>query len=292
MNITILNNIKKVKLTVKMPPKTTSKSKAIVANESLNEVAIATTAAATAATTIAAESVKDDVVDNTLTLNDDNSSNNGEQNEEKENEVVEHIPVEEILKLLKDRNENTRNLIKAQKSIPLYTKAELKEIQKEEKQLHKLEAQLSEERNKVLYSLASSSAPKPKKNLDSNGNKIPTPGKNPVYWYEFVKNAFGLESNNGFSSKYLELMWPFLKSEEGVKEGSSIIISRPGKVNDFFQNIKRVMEERGIHNDSQKNAPYLLIQNGVLTNTDITKFSKYCYEEKEIKPKAAKKSKA
>jgi len=273
-----------------MPPKTTNKSKASAVAESVKEVEISTSEPVKEVE-ITTESVKDDVVDNTASLNDDNSSNNEEQNEERQNDIEETISSKEMLKLIKDRIENTNRLTKALKSISLYTKAELKEIQKEEKQLHKLESQYSEEKNKVLYSLAASSAPKPQKNVDENGKKIPIPGKGPVEWYDFVRIAFGLETNNGFTSKYLELMWPFIKDEEGVKVGPSIIISKPGKVNTFFQNIKRVIEERGINTEKDKNA-YQLIENGVLTNTDITKFSIYCHDVKEIKPKTSKKTAA
>lgn len=278
-----------------MPPKTTTnKSKAIAASaavESVKEVEISTTESVKEVEEITTESVKDDVVDNTSSLNDDNSSNNEEQNEERENKIEEKVSFEEILKLIQDRIENTIELIKALKSFSLYTKVQLKEIQKLEKILHKLESQYSEEKDKLLYFLAAGSAPKPPKNVDENGKKIPIPGIGPVVWYDFVKDAFELESNNGFSSKYLELMWPFIKSEEGVKVGSSIIISKPGKVNTFFQNIKRVMEERGINTVEDKKS-YQLIENGVLKNTDITKFSIFCRDVKEIKPKASKKAKA
>ena len=84
-------------------------------------------------------------------------------------------------------------------------------------------------------------------------------------------------------------MWKFIKSEEGVKNGASIIISKPGPVNNFFKEIKRVMEERVLNSDKEKEV-HALIEKGVLVNTDITKFSKYCYEVKE--PKNTKKSKA
>ena len=127
--------------------------------------------------------------------------------------------------------------------------------------------------------------------MDENGNKILRPGKSPCIWYDWAANGFGLESNNGYSDTFLTLMWPFLKSEEGVKNGSSIIISKPGRVNNFFNEIKRVMEERGLNSEREKEV-YALIEKGVLVNTDITKFSIYCYEKKEKKPKATKKSNA
>ena len=230
---------------------------------------------------IAVEAVKDEEV-----------ANNGDESEEKTNEVEETISAEDYLNLLKERIENTRRLTKAQKSITQHTKAELKEIQKEEKLLQKAESQLFEERNKVFHSFAASSAPKPKKNnVDADGNKIPTPGKNPVVWHDFARIAFGLESNEGYQSKYLELMWIFLKSEPGVKDGSSIIISKPGPVNTFFINIKNVIEKRGLTTEKDKKN-YALINGGVLKNTDITSFSTYCHEEKEKKAKVSKKDAA
>jgi hypothetical protein len=247
---------------------------------------------------VATEPVKEEVViepikeEPTLDPVKDNEelANIEEQSEEKKDEVEEIISAEEHLNLLKERIENTKRLIKAQKSITQHTKVELKEIQKEEKLLNKTEFQLSEERNKVLHSIASSSAPKPQKNkVDADGNKIPTPGKNPVVWYDFVRDAFELETNNGFSSKYLELMWPFLKSEEGVKEGASLIISKPGKVNTFFNNIKSVIEKRGLTTEKDKKN-LALIEKGVLKNTDIFSFSTYCYDEKEKKVKVSKKA--
>ena len=220
-------------------------------------------------------------------VKDEESSNNGE---EIQDEIEEFFSVEEHIKLLKERIENTRRLIKAQKSITQHTKFSLKDIQKEEKILHKVESQLSEERNKVLYSIAASSAPKPKKNnVDADGNKIPTPGKNPVVWHEFVRIAFGLESNEGYQSKFLELMWIFLKSVPGVKEGALILISKPGPVNTFFNNIKSVIEKKGLETEKDKKN-YALIEKGVLKNTDITSFSTYCHEEKEKKPKVSKKA--
>ena len=198
----------------------------------------------------------------------------------------------EYINFVNKHIENTRNLTNALKSIQYFTKSELKEVDKVIKLLHKAESLFSIAQSKVFFSLAANSAPKAKKEikLDSNGNKIQSEGKNPVIWYGFAKEGFKLESNDGFGSKYLQHVWKLIKSETGTKNGSSIIISNPGATNTFFHNIKRVMEERGLNTEKEKEV-HALIEKGVLANTDITKFSKYCYEEKEKKPKVTKKSK-
>jgi hypothetical protein len=158
------------------------------------------------------------------------------------------------------------------------------------KQLQKASNQFAIAQSKVFFSLAANSAPKAKKEikLDVNGNKI-TEGKNPVEWYDFAKEIFQLESNEIYGSKYLEYVWKVIRNDPGAKKGSSIITSNPGPTNTLFQNIKRVMLERGVSPDDKV---INLIDGGVLANTDITKFSKYCYQEKEKKPKATKKSNA
>jgi hypothetical protein len=220
----------------------------------------------------------------------------GDSDEEDQNSVINEdeglISSTEYINFVNKQIENTKNLTNALKSIQYFTKTELKEVDKVEKLLQKANDQYSKTQSKVFFSLAANSAPKAKKEikLDLNGNKI-TEGKNPVVWYDFAKEGFKLESNNGFGNKYLQHIWELIKSVPGTKNGSSIIISTPGAVNTFFQNIKRVMEERGLNTEKEKEV-YALIEKGVLANTDITKFSKYCYEEKEKKPKATKKSKA
>ena len=145
----------------------------------------------------------------------------------------------EIINFVNKHIENTKNLTNALKSIPFFTKNELKEVDKVIKLLHKAESLFSIAQSKVFFSLAANSAPKAKKEikLDSNGNKIQSEGKNPVVWYDFAKEAFKLESNDGFGSKYLQHVWELIKSETGTKNGSSIIISNPGATNTFFQNI-------------------------------------------------------
>ena len=220
-----------------------------------------------------------------------------DSDEEDKNSIINEdeglISSTEYINFVNKQIENTKNLTNALKSIPFFTKNELKEVDKVKKLLHKVESLYAIAQSKVFFSLAANSAPKAKKEikLDSNGIKIPAEGKNPVVWYNFAKEAFKLESNDGFGSKYLQHVWELIKSEAGTKNGSSIIISNPGATNTFFQNIKRVMEERGLNTDKEKEV-LALIEKGVLANTDITKFSKYCYEEKEKKPKATKKSKA
>ena len=220
-----------------------------------------------------------------------------DSDEEDKNSVINEdeglISSTEYINFVNKQIENTKNLTNALKSIPSFTKNELKEVDKVKKLLNKVESLYAIAQSKVFFSLAANSAPKAKKEikLDSNGIKIPAEGKNPVVWYDFAKEAFRLESNDGFGSKYLQHVWELIKSEAGTKNGSSIIISNPGATNTFFQNIKRVMEERGLNTEKEKEV-LALIEKGVLANTDITKFSKYCYEEKEKKPKATKKSKA
>jgi hypothetical protein len=86
-------------------------------------------------------------------------------------------------------------------------------------------------------------------------------------------------------------MWVFLKSEEGVKDGASIIISKPGPVNSFFNNIKNIIEKKESRTEKD-NKILALIEKGVLKNTDITSFSTYCHEEKEKKVKVTKKAAA
>jgi len=269
-------------------PETKTKTKAVLATTVKEEEVVLATIQPVKEEPVKEEPVKEEVV--TESVKDE--ENLEEQIDDNRNEVEEVISAEEHLNLLKERTENTRRLIKAQKSISNHTKVELKEIQKEEKLLYKAEYQLIEERNKFLHSLASSSAPKPKKNnLDADGNKIPTPGKNPVVWHDFAKDAFALETNDGFLSKYLELIWIFIKSEEGVKEGASIIISKPGRVNSFFNNIKSIIENKESRTEKD-NKIFALIEKGVLKNTDITSFSTYCHEEKEKKVKVTKKATA
>lgn len=220
----------------------------------------------------------------------------GDSDDDDKNSVINEdeglISSIEYINFVNKQIENTKNLTNALKSIQYFTKTELKEVDKVEKLLQKTNEQYSKTHSKVFFSLAANSAPKAKKEikLDLNGNKI-TEGKNPVVWYDFAKEAFKLESNDVFGSKYLQHVWQLIKREAGTKNGSSIIISNIGATNTFFQNIKRVMEERGLNTDKEKEV-YALIEKGILANTDITKFSKYCYEEKEKKPKATKKPKA
>ena len=168
----------------------------------------------------------------------------------------------------------------------------MKEIDKAWKLLQKAQDQLSKEGNKVLFSLAANSAPKVKKviNVDANGVKI-TEGKNPVNFLPFAQEFFGLPSKEGHGSRYLEYTWAGIKKEDGVKDGSLITINKPGPLKTFFDGIKKVMEDRGLNTDKEKEV-YALIEKGVLKNTDITKFSKYCYEEKEKKVKVSKKAEA
>jgi hypothetical protein len=236
------------------------------------------------------ESVKEKpiVVPEEETLSITNDDNNEEYDEINSEEIVSS---EKYIDIIKQKNLLIQEEAKALSSISSYTKAELMKIEKEELINAKAKFDLEKKQIKEKYSRLKKNAPKGKKNkVDENGNKIITPGKSPCIWYDFAVNDFGLESNEGHSSTFLTLMWPFLKSEEGVKNGSSIIISKPGgRVNKFFNEIKRVMEERGLNTEKEKEV-YALIEKGVLVNTDITKFSKYCYEEKEKKPKATKKS--
>lgn len=237
------------------------------------------------------ETVTSAVVENISSLE------NGDSDEEDKNSVINEdeglISSTEYINFINKQIENTRNLTHALKSFQYFTKSELKEVDKVKKLLNKVESLFAIAESKVFFSLAANSAPKAKKEikLDSNGNKIPSEGKNPVVWKKFAKEAFNLQSNIGFGSKYLQYVWELIKSESGTKNGSSIIISNPGATKTFFQNIKSVMEERGLNTEKEKEV-HALIEKGVLANTDITKFSKYCYEEKEKKPVASKKSKA
>lgn len=237
------------------------------------------------------ETVTSSIIEDVPSLEKEDSDEEDKNSVINEDEGIISSP--EYINLVNKQIENTRNLTRALKSIQSFTKSELKEFDKVNKLLHKAESLFSIAQSKVFFSLAANSAPKAKKEikLDSNGNKIQSEGKNPVVWYDFAKQAFKLESNDGFGSKYLQHVWELIKSEAGTKNGSSIIISKPGPTNTFFQNIKRVMEERGLNTDKEKEV-HALIEEGVLANTDITKFSKYCYEEKEKKPKVSKKSKA
>ena len=234
------------------------------------------------------ETVTSAVVENISSLE------NGDSDEEDKNSVINEdeglISSTEYINFINKQIENTRNLTHALKSFQYFTKSELKEVDKVKKLLNKVESLFAIAESKVFFSLAANSAPKAKKEikLDSNGNKIPSEGKNPVVWKKFAKEAFNLQSNIGFGSKYLQYVWELIKSESGTKNGSSIIISNPGATKTFFQNIKSVMEERGLNTEKEKEV-HALIEKGVLANTDITKFSKYCYEEK--KPVASKKSK-
>lgn len=218
----------------------------------------------------------------------DGSSNNGDITTVVE-EIVSSI---EYLSIVSQLIENTKQLANAQKSFEYYTKPELKEIDKASKLLQKAQDQLSKEENKVLFSLAANSAPKVKKviNVDANGVKI-TEGKNPVNFLPFAQEFFGLPSKEGHGSRYLEYIWAGIKKEEGVKNGSLITINKPGPLKTFFDGIKKVMEDRGLNTDKEKEV-YALIETGVLKNKDITKFSKYCYEEKEKKAKVSKKAEA
>lgn len=234
------------------------------------------------------ETVTSSIIEEVPSLEKEGSDDEDKNSVNNEDEGL--ISSTEYINLVNKQIENTRNLTNALKSIQYFTKSELKEVDKVIKLLNKAESLFSIAQSKVFFSLAANSAPKAKKNLDSNGNKIQSEGKNPVIWYGFAKEGFKLESNDGFGSKYLQHIWELIKSEEGTKNGSSIIISNPGPTNTFFQNIKRVMEERGLNTEKEKEV-HALIEKGVLANTDITKFSKYCYEEKEKKPKATKKSK-
>ena len=237
------------------------------------------------------ETVTSSIIEDVPSLEKEGSDDEDKNSVNNEDEGL--ISSTEYINFVNKQIENTRNLTNALKSIPFFTKNELRDIDKVIKLLHKAESLFSIAQSKVFFSLAANSAPKAKKEikLDSNGNKIQSEGKNPVVWHDFVKEAFKLESNDGFGSKYLQHVWELIKSEVGTKNGSSIIISNIGATNTFFQNIKRVMEERGLNTDKEKEV-YALIEKGILANTDITKFSKYCYEEKEKKPKATKKPKA
>jgi hypothetical protein len=235
------------------------------------------------------ESEPEKVIEEPIFLEKEDSEEEDIQSDVNDNEGI--ISSVEYIKLINQQIEIIKKTTKALKSIQFFTKTELKEVDKAEKLLQKARDQLAKELTKVFFSLAANSAPKAKKNnLDENGNKIPTPGKSPCIWYDFARDAFGLESNEGFRSEFLTLIWPFIKSEDGVKNGPSIIISKPGRVNNFFNEIKSIMEKRGLNEENQK--VYDLINKGVLVNTDITKFSKYCSEENEKKPKATKKSNA
>ena len=237
------------------------------------------------------ETVTSSIIEDVPSLEKEGSDDEDKNSVINEDEGL--ISSTEYINFVNKQIENTRNLTHALKSIQYFTKSELKEVDKVIKVLHKAESLFSIAQSKVFFSLAANSAPKAKKEikLDSNGNKIQSEGKNPVIWYGFAKEGFKLESNDGFGSKYLQHVWELIKSEAGTKNGSSIIISNPGATNTFFQNIKRVMEERGLNTEKEKEV-HALIEKGVLANTDITKFSKYCYEEKEKKPKVTKKSKA
>ena len=226
------------------------------------------------------------VEEETLSItNDDNNEENDEINSE------EIISSEKYIDNIKQKNLLIQEEAKTLSSMSSYLRSELIKIEKEEINNAKAKFDLEKKQIKFKFSILKKSAPKAKKNLDSDGNKIQSEGKNPVTWYDFAKEAFKLESNDGFGSKYLQHVWELIKSEAGTKNGSSIIISNPGATNTFFKNIKRVMEERGLNTEKEKEV-HALIEKGVLANTDITKFSKYCYEEKEKKPKATKKTKA
>lgn len=218
----------------------------------------------------------------------DGSSNNGDT----ATVVEEIISSSDYVNTINNLIESTKKLATAQKSFEYYTKPELKEIDKAWKLLQKADDQLSKEVNKTLFSLAANSAPKVKKVIktDENGNKI-TEGKNPVNFLPFAQEFFGLPSKEGHGSRFLEYIWFNIKKEDGVKNGSIITINKPGPLKTFFDGIKKVMEERGLNTDKEKEV-YALLQTGELKNTDITKFSKYCYEEKEKKAKAPKKVKA
>jgi hypothetical protein len=224
--------------------------------------------------------INDEVADDSVNGENDDSSNTHENSN-----IISHI---EYISYLSEATEITKRLTLGQKSIVNYTKPELREIDKAVRLLQKAKEQLSKEENKTLFSLAASSAPRVKKvNKDSNGVKI-TIGKNPVNFLPFAQTFFELPSMEGHGSRYLEYMWANIKKEDGVKDGSLIIINKPGSLNTFFNGIKNVMEERGLKTDKEKEV-YALLEKGELKNTDITKFSKYCYEEKEKKPNATKK---
>lgn len=235
------------------------------------------------------EEPKVEEVVETASANDDNTSNNGDVITTVEEEIVSSADYLSIVNRLID---DTKKLATAQKSFEYYTKPELKEIDKAWKLLQKAQDQLSKEGNKVLFSLAANSAPKVKKEIkvDANGVKI-TEGKNPVNFLPFAQEFFGLSSKEGHGSRYLEYTWAGIKKEDGVKNGSLITINKPGPLNTFFNGIKKVMEDRGLNTDKEKEV-YALLQKGELKNTDITKFSKYCYEEKEKKAKVSKKAEA
>lgn len=234
----------------------------------------------------------EEVVVETASVNEEvneNTSNNGDDVNVIEEEIVSSA---EYLSIVNQLIDNTKKLATAQKSFEYYTKPELKEIDKAWKLLQKAQDQLSKEGNKVLFSLAANSAPKVKKEIkvDANGVKI-TEGKNPVNFLPFAQEFFGLSSKEGHGSRYLEYTWAGIKKEDGVKDGSLITINKPGPLNTFFTGIKKVMEERGLNTDKEKEV-HALLEKGVLKNTDITKFSKYCYEEKEKKAKVSKKVEA
>jgi hypothetical protein len=238
------------------------------------------------------ESVKEEpiVVPEEETLSITNDDNNEEDDEINSEEIVSS---EKYIDIIKQKNLLIQEEVKALGSISTYTKAELMKIEKEELINAKAKFDLEKKRIKEKYSRLKKNAPKAKKEikLDADGNKIPVEGKSPVVWYDFAKDAFGLKINNGFGNHFLGYIWAFLKSEVGVKDGSSIIISNPGKVNTFFQKIKEVIEKRGLNSEKEK-AVHALIEKGVLSNHDITRFSTYCYEEKIKKPKSSKKAKA
>jgi hypothetical protein len=225
------------------------------------------------------------VVEDPVILEKEDSDEEDKNSDINENEVI--ISFSEYIILIKERIENTNNLIKALNSIQFLTKSQLKDLNNAEKQLQKASNQFAIAQSKVFFSMAANSAPKAKKEikLDLNGNKI-TEGKNPVEWYDFAKEIFELEPNEIYGSKFLQYIWKVIRNDPGAKKGPLIITSNPGPTNRLFQNIKRVMLERGVSPDDKV---ITLIDNGVLANTDITKFSKYCYHEKEKKTKATKK---
>jgi hypothetical protein len=238
------------------------------------------------------ESVKEEpiVVPEEETLSITNDDNNEEDDEINSEEIVSS---EKYIDIIKQKNLLIQEEVKVLGSISTYTKAELMKIEKEELINAKAKYDLKRKQIKEKFSRLKKNAPKAKKEnkLDADGNKIPVEGRSHVVWYDFAKDAFGLKINNGFGNHFLGYIWAFLKSETGVKIGSSIIISNPGKVNTFFQKIKEVIEKRGLNSEKDK-AVYALIEKGVLSNQDITGLSTYCYEEKIKKPKSSKKAKA
>jgi hypothetical protein len=220
-----------------------------------------------------------------------NEDNEEDEKNDSENEVGEIVLQSEYLSTIKEKTELVKKNTTALSSISSYTKAQLIEIEKEEILYAKANFEFEKKRIKAEFSRLKKNAPKAKKEvkLDSEGNVIKTQGKNPVTWTNFAKDAFGLKTNEGQGGDFLGLIWAYIKSMEGVKDGPIINIGKPGKVNTFFNDIKQEIVKRGVNPDTQKIID--LIDGGVLSNKDITKFSKYCYEVKEKKPKATKKTK-